>query len=44
MSARVRRGPTSKKAENVPGTTMNDWAKMIGMTPAEFTRMGMKLF
>ena len=33
-----------KNAAAVPGTTMNDWAKMIGITPAEFTRSGMKLF
>ena len=32
------------KAARVPGTTMNDWAKMMGMTPAELTRRGIKLF
>ena len=34
----------SQKAARVPGTMMNDWAKMMGITPAEFTRSGTKLF
>ena len=29
-----------KKLENVPGTNMIDWAKMIGITPAALTRSG----
>ena len=32
------------KAAAVPGTTMKDWAKMMGITPAELSRIGMKLF
>jgi hypothetical protein len=29
---------------SVPGRMMIDWAKMIGITPAELMRSGMKLF
>jgi hypothetical protein len=30
-----------KSAARVPGKAMIDWAKMMGMTPALFTRRGM---
>jgi hypothetical protein len=38
------KNPMLLKAASVPGTMMMDWAKMMGITPAEFTRSGMKLF
>ena len=44
MSARPRRKPTLLNAASVPGTMMMDWAKMMGITPAELIRRGMKLF
>ena len=44
MSAKDWKNGDEEKAESVPGTMMNDWAKMIGITPAEFTRRGTKLF
>jgi len=44
ISASSAMKPAAVKAASVPGTMMNDCAKMMGITPAAFTRMGTKLF
>ena len=40
MFARSWKKTELEKAPIVPGMMMKDWAKMIGMTPDAFTRIG----